>query len=281
VASHFHFWANKYHCASGFILSKGAFRLAFPMQENTEKPEDADTPEKEENSSDVDETPESSEDESPFEEHEGEVLPSERKKHSGCGFLIFILLLLTGGSGYLYYTNQIPPQIMQWIEPLIGSQPKQPDPIARPSVIRPTEKSPVTLEEKPVFEEPLGVEEEPPITIVSPPSLETEHISGSPTEPVSEPTDADYPAKISGNTTLVEPDVEVVVEEPEGQERFVERAPVFSPAPSKPADQPEKGERNEAVQAYLDFFESALVKIGELIKTGFVKGKDFLMQSIG
>jgi hypothetical protein len=253
------------------------------MQENTEKPEDSDTPEKEENSSDIEETseiPESSEDESPFEEHEGEVLPAERKKKSGCGFLIFILLLLTGG-GYLYYTNQIPPQIMQWIEPLIGSQPKQHDPIARPPFTRPLEKSPVTLEEKPVFKEPAVVEEEPPIEIVSPPSIETEHISGSPTEPVSEPTGANYPANISGNTTLVEPDVEVIVEEPEDQERFVERAPVFSPPSSKPPEQPEKDERNEAVQAYLDFFESALVKIGELIKTGFLKGKDFLMQSIG
>jgi hypothetical protein len=259
------------------------------MQENTEKPEDSNTPEEEENASDVEETsessetPEPSEDESPFEEHEGEVLPSERKKNSGCGFLIFILLLLTGGGGYLYYTHQIPPQIMQWIEPLIGSQPKQHEPIAKPLGALPLEKSPVILEEKPVFNEPSDIEEEPAITIVSPPSLETEHISGSPTEPVSEPVDTDFLAKISGNTTLVEPDVEVVVEEPEEpqeQEKFVARAPAFSPPPSKP-DQPEMDKRNEAVQAYLDFFESALVKTGELIKTGFAKGKDFLMQSIG
>ena len=108
-----------------------------------------------------------------------------------------------------------------------------------------------------------------------------EHISGSPTEPTSEPTDTDYLAKISGNETLVE-------EEPKVQERFVERAPEFSPPPPKPAEtaqadpmQPKKDERTEAVQAYLDFFESALVKIGELIKTGFTKGKDFLIQSFG
>ena len=248
------------------------------MQENTEKPEDSDTPEEEGNAPDVEETFESSEDESQFEEHEGEVLPSERKKNSGCGFLIFILLLLTGGGGYLYYTHQIPPQIMQWIEPLIGSQPKQ-QPIARPPVAPPPEKSPVILE--PVFKEPSAIEEEPAVTIISSPSFETEHISGTPTEPVSEPTDADYPAKISGNTTLVEPGVETVVEEPEEQERFVEQAPVFSPPPPKSPDQPEKDKRNEAVQAYLDFFESALVKAGELIKTGFAKGKDFLMRSMG
>ena len=34
-------------------------------------------------------------------------------------------------------------------------------------------------------------------------------------------------------------------------------------------------ERSEAVQAYLDFIESSLVKVGELIKHGFNKGKDF------
>ena len=275
-------------------MSKGASRPAFPMQENTEseKPENSDTPEEEGNASDVEETsdtPESSEDETLFEEHEGEVLPAERKKHSGCGFLIFILLLLTGGGGYFYYTNQVPPQIMQWIEPFIGSQPKQHAQIARsPVVASPPEKKPITLEEKPVFEEPLDVEEEPPIEIVSPfpVEVEMEHISGSPTEPTSEPTDTDYLAKISGNETLVESDV--VVEEPKFQERFAERAPVFSPPPPKPAEtaqaepmQPKKDERNEAVQAYLDFFESALVKIGELIKTGFTKGKVFLIQSFG
>jgi hypothetical protein len=258
------------------------------MQENTEKPEDSDTPEKAGNSSDIEETPESSADESQSEKREGEVLPSARKKNRGCGFFIFILLLVTGGGGYLYYTNQIPPQIIQWIEPLIGLQVKQHDQTASSPVVSPVEKSPVILERKPVFEEsPLVeespiVEEKPPVKIVSPSSIETEHISGSPTEPVSEPIHIDYPAKISGNTTLlVEPDVEVVVEEPEGQERFVERAPVFSPPPSKPLHQPEKGERNEAVQAYLDFFESSLVKVGELVKTGFVKGKDFLKQLIG
>ncbi|MFT4578549.1 MAG: hypothetical protein ACI9UO_001371 [Nitrospinales bacterium] len=271
-------------------MSKGSFRPAFLMQENTEseKPADSDTPEKEKNSSDVEETaeiPESSEDESPFEEQEGEVLPTEKKNKSGCGFLIFILLILTSGVGYLYYTHQIPSQIMQWIEPLIGSQPKQYNQIARPPVVSPSEKSPVTLEEKTVFEESLSVEEEPSIKIVSPPPLEEiEHISGSLAKLISEPIDNPYSAKISGSsTTVVEPNVEVVVEESKAQEGLSEREPVFSPSPPKPLEpvQPEKGQRNEAVQAYLDFFESALVKIGELIKTGFAKGKDFLMQSFG
>ena len=255
------------------------------MQENTEKPEDSEVPEKEENTSDIEESSELSEDKSPFEEHDGEVIPAESKKQSGCGFLILILLLLTGGSGYLYYTDQIPPQIILWVEPLINLQPKQHNKIVRSPVFSPPEKEPVTIEEKPIFEESQSIEEEPSNKIVSSPSLETEHISGSPTKPISEPTDVDHPVEISGNITpLVEPVDEVIEEEPETQERFLERAPVYTPPEPNPPPEPdqlEEGEKNEAVQAYLDFFESSLVKIGELIKMGFVKGKDFLIQSIG
>jgi hypothetical protein len=255
------------------------------MQENTEKPEDSDVPEEEENSSDIGESSELSEDESPFEEHDGEVIPADSKKQSGCGFLILILLLLTGGSGYLFYTDQIPPQIMQRIEPLINLQPKQHNKIVRSPVVSPPEIEPVTIEEKPIFEESQSIEEEPFNKILSSPSLKTEHISGSPTGPISELTEVDHAVEISGNTTpLVEPVDEVVEEEPETQERFVERTPVYTPLEPNPPPEPdqlEEGERNEAVQAYIDFFESFLVKIGELIKTGFVKGKDFLIQSIG
>jgi hypothetical protein len=257
------------------------------MQENTEKPEDSDVPGEEENPSDIEESSELSEDESPFEEHDGEVVPAGIKKQNGCGFLILILLLLTGGSGYLYYTDQIPPQIMQWIEPLTNLQPKQHNKIVRSPVVSPPEKEPVIIEEKPIFEEPQSIEEEPSAKIVSSSSLEAEHISGSPTGSISEPTEVDHPVKISGNITpsLAEPIDEVVEEEPdEAQERFVERTPVYTPPEPNPLtefDPLEEGERNKAVQAYLDFFESSLVEIGELIKTGFVKGKDFLSQSIG
>jgi hypothetical protein len=256
------------------------------MQENTAKPEDSDVPEEEANPSDIEQNSELSEDESPFEEHDGEVIPSETKKQSGCGFLILILLLLTGGSGYLYYTAQIPPQIMQWIEPFINLQSKQYNTIVRSPVVSPPEKKPVAIEEKPIFEESQSIEKEPSNKIVSSSSLESEHISGSPTGPIFEPIEVDHPVKIFGNTTpLVEPVDEVVEEEPEAQERFVERTPVYNtppePIPSPEPDQLDEGERSEAVQAYLDFFESSLVKISELIKTGFIKGKDFLIQSIG
>ena len=42
--------------------------------------------------------------------------------------------------------------------------------------------------------------------------------------------------------------------------------------------QEKKKERNKAVQAYLDFFEASLLKLVELVKTGFIKGKDLLEQ---
>ena len=110
------------------------------MQEKTEKPEDSGFSEEEENPSDIEESSELSEDESPFEEHDGEVIPAESKKQSGCAFLILILFLLTGGSGYLYYTGQIPPKIMQWIESLINLRPKQHNKIVRSPVVSPSEK---------------------------------------------------------------------------------------------------------------------------------------------
>ena len=39
-------------------------------------------------------------------------------------------------------------------------------------------------------------------------------------------------------------------------------------------------ERSEAVQAYLDFVESTVIKTGQLIKKGFIKGKGFLFKSL-
>ena len=97
------------------------------MQENTEseKSNEAKTPEKDEELSDekpTSKSSESSESEPSFEEQEGEVLLPENKKSSRYRLVLFILLLLTGGSSYLFYTNQIPPQVKEWIEPLLKPQ---------------------------------------------------------------------------------------------------------------------------------------------------------------
>ena len=39
-------------------------------------------------------------------------------------------------------------------------------------------------------------------------------------------------------------------------------------------------ERSEAVQAYLNFVESTLIKTGKMIKKGFIKGKVFLLKFV-
>jgi len=40
-------------------------------------------------------------------------------------------------------------------------------------------------------------------------------------------------------------------------------------------------ERNESVQAYLDFIESSVQKLGELIKEGFTLGWDYMTEKLG
>ncbi len=273
------------------------------MQENTEseKPEDSEIPENQEEVPDEKTTSESTgspETNPHFEEHEGEVLPPEKKKGSGCGFFIFIFLLLTGGSGYLYYTHQIPPQIREWVEPLIKPLEQQLAKVAPGLAPRSSEKRVSQVEEKNIastIHKEIPVVEEKSAIATNPQASNEEHMSGSQTESVPEvtETDSDYPANISGNSTFVEQEtlMEEPVEEVQVKETIVDSAPVviapLQPAPyvekprqnfSEEPAQPKKEERNQAVQAYLDFFEETLVKIGELIKTGFAKGKDFLMK---
>ena len=94
------------------------------MQENTEskKPNEAKTPENEVDLSDEKPTSkpsESYESKPSFEEQEGKILPHEKKKSSRYGLFLFMLLLLTGGNSYLLYTDQIPQQIKERIEPLL------------------------------------------------------------------------------------------------------------------------------------------------------------------
>ena len=273
------------------------------MQENTEseKPEDSEIPEEPETSSEVtseNDPPDSPDTDPAFEEHDGEVLPPEKKKSNGFGFFILTLILLTGGSGYLYYTDQIPPKIMQWVEPLIKKLNPPHEEVASP---RPSQSWVSEVEEKnPTPAIPKEIPSPPKetvIEIVPPLSEEHEHISGSESEPVMEVIEPDLLANISGTTTEVKPEEE----EPEEfkEEPVIEPVPIVAaPKPSAPvavaapesssyAERPsqkiveepvQQKERSEAVQSYLDFFEATLATVGELIKTGFVKGKDFLMQ---
>ena len=287
------------------------------MQENTEseKPNEAKTPEKEEELSDEKPTSkpsESSESEPSFEEQEGEVLPPEKKKSSRYRLFLFILLLLTGGSSYLFYTDPIPPQIKEWIEPLLKPL-EQPLARIKPAPApRPPKKIISGVKEKvpdPIIQKETLIVEEKSVPKITPSPSNEERVSGSQTNTIPEVKEADsnYPDKVAGTSTFIEPKLETLVEEtkaeiiPEESENieaedhadeiFAPPAPATIPhtQPTPNIEEPKfaeaptqfkKNEKNKAVQAYLDFFETTLVKIGELIKAGFAKGKGFLIKSL-
>ena len=286
------------------------------MQENTEskKPNEAETPENEEELSDDKPTSkpsESSESEPFYEEQEGEVLPSEKKKSSRYGLFLFILLLLTGGSSYLFYTNQIPPQIKEWIEPLLKPLEQRLARIKPAPTPRPPKKLISGVKEKvpdPIIEKETLIVEEKSVLEITPSPSNEEHVSGSQTKTIPEinETDSNDPDKVAGTSTFIEPKLETLVEETKGEiipeepekteanhaeEIFFPSAPAMTPhtQPTSSMEEPKfveaptqfkKNKKNKAVQAYLDFFETTLVKIGELIKAGFAKGKYFLMKSL-
>jgi len=286
------------------------------MQENTEskKPNEAETPENEEELSDEKPTSKPSEPSEPepsFEEREGEVLPPEKRKSSRYRLFLFILLLLTGGSSYLFYTDQIPSQIKEGIEPLLKPLEQRLAKIKLAPAHRLPKKLISGVKEKvpdpTIQKEALIVEEKSVLEIAPSPSNE-ERVSGPQTKTIPEVNEAgsNYPDKVAGASTFIEPKLETLVEEtkseiipaePEkketdhAEEIFAPPAPAMIPhtQPTSNIEEPKfvevpiqfkKNKKNKAVQAYLDFFETTLVKIGELIKAGFAKGKDFLVKSL-
>ena len=288
------------------------------MQENTEskKPNEAKTPEKEEELSDEKPTSkpsESSESEPSFEEQEGEVPPPEKKKSSRYGLFLFILLLLTGGGSYLFYTDQIPPQTKEWIEPLLKPPEQRLARIKPTPAPRPPKKIISGVKEKvpdPTIQKETAIVEEKSVPKITPSPSNEERVSGSQTKTIPEVKEAgsDYPNKVAGTSTFIEPKLETLVEETKAEiipeesknieveehadEIFAPPTPATIPhtQPTPNIEEPKfaeaptqfkKNEKNKAVQAYLDFFETTLVKIGELIKAGFAKGKGFLIKSLG
>ena len=285
------------------------------MQENTEskKSNEAQTPENEECLSDektTSESSESSEPETSREEQEGKVLPSEKKKSSRYGLFLLILLLLVGGSSYLLYTDQIPPQIKKWIEPLLKPL-KQQLAIIQPASEPPRPPKKLILETKEKVTDPtiqketLIVEKKSVPEITPSPSKEAPNSdSQTKTIPEVEEAGSNYPDKVAG-TPFIEPKLEALAEEikaetiPEESEKIeadhadeIVAPPVLTTIPhtqttpeieepkfSEAPTQLKKNQKNKAVQAYLDFFEATLIKISKLIKAGFVRGKDFLIKS--
>jgi len=276
------------------------------MQENTEseKPEGSEVPE-EKTETNSEETLEnnptdSNQSDVEFEEHDGEILLPEKKKNSRYGFLIFIILLLTSGSGYMYYTDQVPAKVAQWIKPLLNklhlslAKVKPTLPIAEKFVSEVEKQSPP----QEIQTETLAVDKET-VTEITPRVSEYQmkkHISGAQSGISKEVIESDNNAKISGTSTEVNQakmEAAKVTEEPEKIKEKPMKEPttaVITPTePNRDIEKPsqnlieepiqeKKKERNKAVQAYLDFFEVSLLKLVEWVKTGFIKGKDLLEQ---
>ena len=250
------------------------------MQENTEpeKLEDPNSLDREENFPDTEEEPlpenlelELSESDPQLEEQE--VLPLDEKKKSGTGkIFLFLVLVLAGSGGYLYFNNLIPAEILNLISPkqatspaLVAIMPPTPLPV---EVVEP--ESPSTTPVLPETSEMLVISPEPPPVPPTLPETPKTHISGGPVE---------SPARISGNNFAQIPETKEEKYSPETASAAEPQTMV--PAIEEPPEPPPIVKRNESVQAYIDFIESSVQKLGELIKKGFNLGRDYLRKQLG
>ena len=250
------------------------------MQENTEpeKLEGPDSLDREENFPDTEEEalPENLEldlSESDPQLEEQEVLPLDEKKKSGTGkIFLFLVLVLAGSGGYLYFNNLIPAEILNLISPkqatspaLVAKMPPTPLPV---EVVEPESPGvPPVLPE--TSEMPVISPEPPPVPPVLPETPKT-HISGGTVE---------SPARISGNNFAQIPETKEEKYSPETASAAEPQTMV--PAIEEPPEPPPIVKRNESVQAYIDFIESSVQKLGELIKKGFNLGRDYLRKQLG
>ena len=250
------------------------------MQENTEpeKLEDPNSLDREENFPDTEEEPlpenlelELSESDPQLEEQE--VLPLDEKKKSGTGkIFLFLVLVLAGSGGYLYFNNLIPAEILNLISPkqatspaLVAKMPPTPLPV---EIVEPESPSvPPVLPE--TSEMPVISPEPPPVPPVLPETPKT-HISGGTVE---------SPARISGNNFAQIPETKEEKYSPETASAAEPQTMV--PAIEEPPEPPPIVKRNESVQAYIDFIESSVQKLGELIKDGFNLGRDYITKKLG
>ena len=230
------------------------------MQENTEpeKLEGPDSLDREENFPDTEEEalPENLEldlSESDPQLEEQEVLPLDEKKKSGTGkIFLFLVLVLAGSGGYLYFNNLIPAEILNLISPKQATS---------PALVAKMPPTPLPVE----VVEP----ESPSVPPVLPETPKT-HISGGTVE---------SPARISGNNFAQIPETKEEKYSPETASAAEPQTMV--PAIEEPPEPPPIVKRNESVQAYIDFIESSVQKLGELIKKGFNLGRDYLRKQLG
>jgi hypothetical protein len=274
------------------------------MQDNTESEKPGDFSENEKPIPEAEESvpsenPDSAESGSEFEEQDGEFLPPEEKKKSGAGkVFLFLILILAGSGSYLYFNNLIPAEILNLVFP--KTAPSKP-----PALITET---PPFMEEVAEIPAPAEIVETPidePVAVSPEPSenLET-HISGNDVEPTPTPhiSGGDFDQTVKAEETLQEtasleetqPE-QIAEEEPQEVENPEEAEPVIAVVeevefisepvtetviPTEPASlEPEGPQRSKASQAYLDFIESSVLKIGELIKEGFNWCLDYLKKS--
>ena len=230
------------------------------MQENTEpeKLEDPDSLDGEENFPDTEgeALPENLEldlSESDPQLEEQEVLPLDEKKKSGTGkIFLFLVLVLAGSGGYLYFNNLIPAEILNLISPKQATS---------PALVAKMPPTPLPVE----VVEP----ESPSVPPVLPETPKT-HISGGTVE---------SPARISGNNFAQIPETKEEKYSPETASAAEPQTMV--PAIEEPPEPPPIVKRNGSVQAYIDFIESSVQKLGELIKKGFNLGRDYLRKQLG
>ncbi len=236
--------------------------------------------------------------EAEFEEQEGEVLPVEEKKKSGAG-KIFLLLtfILAGSGGYLYFNDLIPPTISDLINP------KQVTP-ETPALVAQIPPTPLPIDEEPeIAKVPVSIQKETPLINPGSPMDQETHISGNPDESLSS-------ARISGNefdqaeeeseeetsqegsqeitkkaTTHLEVSPEPEEVAPAIKEPSAPKSPALEehkePTHEEPSESQPIAERNESIQAYLDFIETSAQKLSEIIKEGFYMGWNFLKSKLG
>ena len=264
------------------------------MQDNTESEKSGNFSDNEEPIPEVAETapseiPDLTEPGPGFEEQKREFLPPEEKKKSGAGKVFLFLILVLGGSGsYLYFNNLIPPKILNLVYP--KSPPSKPLALIT--------ETPPFMEEVVKIPLPTEIIEAPVVEPAEAFEIPETHVSGNVAEPKP-------PAHISGSDfdqTVIEENFpkttsleeaqpeEQVEEEPREVENLEEAEPIVvhevteevasirEPVtelvaeiilPPEPASlEPQVPQRSKTAQAYLDFIESSILKIGKLIGEG-------------
>ena len=180
-------------------------------------------------------------------------MPLDEKKKSGTGkIFLFLVLVLAGSGGYLYFNNLIPSEILNLVFPKQATS---------PALVAKMPPTPLPVE----VVEP----ESPSVPPVLPETPKT-HISGGTVE---------SPARISGNNFAQIPETKEEKYSPETASAAGPQTMV--PAIEEPPEPPPIVKRNESVQAYIDFIESSVQKLGELIKKGFNLGRDYLRKQLG